>query len=150
EVGPYRVVAELTDGSARVEKGIHVFRRTVERLMAEVEVRGADEDGVAMIVPGGPLRGRVLVRTPSGTPVRGAMIDLRVRDGAEPVSLTTGDDGAAAFDLRAPAFLSGDVGSETLTAFVVHAAHGSITASARYLMARVRALVSLTARGGAI
>ena len=134
----------------RAERAIQVWRRTVERLLDEIELAGADEDGVAMVVPGAPLEGRVVVTTPSGTPVRGAAVELRVRPDAEPTTLTTGADGAASFDVRAPAYLAGDVGSQQLVARVVHPAHGTITASATYLMTRVAAVVSVTPRGGAL
>lgn len=149
EAGSYRVTAEV-GGEHQAARPIQVWRRTVERLLAEVQLRGADQDGVALVVPGARLRGQVWARTPSGTPVRGAAVELRVRPDAEPVQLVTGDDGAASFDVRAPAFLSGDVGRETITARIVHAAYGTITASADYLMARVRALVEVTPRGGAL
>lgn len=150
--GSYRVVAEVIDepGGPSATRNIEVWRRTVERLMAEVELRQADEDGVAMVRPGGQLLGRVVVRTPSGTPVRGATVELRVRADAQPTTLTTNAEGIAEFDVRAPTFLSGDVGRETLTARVVHAAYGTINASAGYLMARVPAIVSVTPRGGAL
>ncbi|MCZ7680931.1 MAG: MG2 domain-containing protein [Sandaracinaceae bacterium] len=151
EAGGYEVRAEVLDPpGAQASRSVQVWRRTVERILAEVELRAADRDGVALVAPSGPLRGRVWARTPSGTPIRGARVELRVRHDAEPVTLVTGDDGAAPFDVRAPAFLSGDVGRETLTARVVHPAYGTITASAGYLMARVRAVVDATARGGAL
>lgn len=150
EVGPYRVIAEVADGGPRATRQIQVWRRTVERLLGEIELRGADEDGVAMVAPGGRLRGRVLARTPSGTPVRGATVQLTVRPGAEPAELTTDADGAAAFDVAAPAYLSGDVGRQQLTARIVHRAHGTIETAASYLMARVPAVVELTPRGGAL
>lgn len=151
EAGAYRVVATLTDGAGpSATRNIQVWRRTVERLMAEIEIEHGDEDGLALVRPGGELRGRVLVRTPSGTPVRGATVELRVRPDAPPTTLDTGDDGTARFTLTAPAFLAGEVGRETLSARVVHAAYGTITASAGYLMARVPAIVSVSARGGAL
>jgi hypothetical protein len=147
--GHYRVVAQVTDGP-RAEIGVQVWERTVERLLAEVEIDGADEDDVTLVAPGGRLRGRVWARTPSGTPVRGANIELRVRSDAQPTQLVSGDDGSAPFDVRAPAFLSGDVGTQSLVARVVHPAHGTVVASATYLMARVAAVASATARGGAL
>ncbi|MCB9595733.1 MAG: hypothetical protein H6719_23630 [Sandaracinaceae bacterium] len=152
EAGQYRVRAEVlgAEGGPEVSRTIQVWRRTVERLMAEVELDRADEDGVALVRPGGPLAGRVIVTTPSGTPVRGATVELRARQGAAVTTLTTNGEGVAAFDLHAPSFLAGDVGSETVSARVVHTAYGTITASAGYLMARVPAVVSATARGGAL
>lgn len=149
--GHYEVRAEALDPPGpRAGRTVEVWRRTVERMLAEIELRGAGREGVALVAPGGPLRGRVWAHTPSGTPVRGAQVELRVRDGATPVRLVTGDDGAAPFDVRAPAFLGGDVGSETITARIVHPAYGAVTASAGYRMARVRAVVDATARGGAL
>lgn len=151
-VGAYRVRAEVVAPPAgpSTSRSIQVWRRTVERLLGEVELSGADEDGVALVAPGGRLRGRVIARTPSGTPVRGATVELRVRPGADPTTLTTGADGAAPFDVAAPAYLSGEVGTERLTARIVHPAHGTVSAAATYLMARVRAVVSVTPRGGAL
>ncbi|MFK7985224.1 MAG: MG2 domain-containing protein [Sandaracinaceae bacterium] len=150
EVGAYTVRARLADGSVAASRPIQVWRRTVERILAEIELRGRDEDGVAMVRPGGPLRGAVRVTTPSGTPIRGAQVDVRVRADAQPTTLTTNDEGLAPFDLRAPAFLSGEVGSEMLSARATHPAHGTLTVSTRYLVARVRAVVELTPRGGAL
>jgi len=152
EAGSYRVLAEVLgpERGPTAARSIQVWQRTVERVLARVEIDQADEDGVALVRPGGALDGRVVVRTPSGTPVRGAQVALRVRGGAEPTELTTDGAGVARFSLNAPAFLSGDVGSEQLTARVVHTAYGTITASARYLIARVPAVVSLTPRGGAL
>jgi hypothetical protein len=152
EVGMYRVLVEVPGDppGPRAERMVQVWRRTVERLLGEVELAGRDRDGVALVAPGGPLRGRVWARTPSGTPVRGATVEVRVRADAEPVELTTGPDGAAAFDLRAPSYLSGDVGRATLQARIVHPAHGTLVVTADYLMARVRALVEATPRGGAL
>jgi len=152
EAGAYRVQAEVIgdERGPSSTRNIQVWRRTVERLMATVELERADEDGVALVRPGGPLVGRVLVRTPSGTPVRNAAVELRVRSGAAPTSLTTDASGVAAFDLTAPAFLAGDVAQETITARAVHPAYGTITATATYLMARVPAVVSITPRGGAL
>lgn len=149
EAGQYQVLARVGPSLA-TSRSIQVWRRTVERLLGEVELRGQDEDGLALVVPGAQLRGTVWARTPSGTPVRGAAVELRVRPDAEPLRLTTGADGGARFEVRAPAFLSGDVGRETLTARIVHAAHGTIDASAPYLMARARAVVEVTPRGGAL
>lgn len=149
DVGAYRVRAEVSGGPRR-ETSIQVWRRTVERLLGEVEVTGRDRDGVSLVAPGGPLRGRVWARTPSGTPIRDAEVEVRVRADAEPLRLTTGADGSAAFELRAPALLAGDVGRETLQARIVHPAHGATAATADYLVARVRAVVSATARGGAL
>lgn len=152
EPGHYRVRAEVIgeEGGPEASRTVQVWRRTVERLLAEVELDRADEDGVSLVRPGGPLVGRVRVTTPSGTPVRGATVEVSVREGAPPTSLVTNGEGVAAFDLRAPAFLAGDVATQTLTARAVHSAYGTITASARYLMSRVPAIVSATARGGAL
>ncbi|MBX3271266.1 MAG: hypothetical protein KF729_13450 [Sandaracinaceae bacterium] len=152
EAGHHRVRAEVLgpEGGPEANRAIQVWRRTVERLLAEVVIDRADEDGVALVRPGGPLAGRVRVTTPSGTPVRGATVEVRVREGAAPVTLTTDAEGNAQFDLRAPSYLAGDVGSQVLDARAVHAAYGTITASARYLVARVPSVVGATARGGAI
>lgn len=151
EPGAYRVQAELLDAPGVVaQRVVQVWRRTVERLLGEIEVRGADDDGVALVAPGGTLRGRVIARTPSGTPVRGASVELRVQPGAAPITLDTGADGAARFEVSAPAFLSGEVGSQTMVARIVHAAHGTITVQTRYLMARTPVIVSATPRGGAL
>ncbi len=150
--GMYRVQAEVLgeERGPSATRAVEVWQRTFERLMATVELARADEDGVALVRPGGPLVGRVLVRTPSGTPVRDAAVELRVRDDASPVALSTDAEGVATFELRAPAFLAGEVARVTLSVRVVHAAYGTITASADYLMARVPAVVSATARGGAL
>ena len=152
EAGSYRVIAEVLGDppGPRTERTVQVWRRTVERLLGRIELLGADEDGVSMVAPGGRLRGRVVATTPSGTPVRDATVELRVRPDAPPTTLTTDDQGRAQFDVRAPTYLAGDVGSETLSARIVHAAHGTIVAQTGYLMARVRAVVSVTARGGAL
>lgn len=151
EPGPYRVHAELLDApGVTAQRGVQVWERTVERLLAEISLRGADDDGVALVGPGGTLRGRVVARTPSGTPVRGAHVELRVQPGAQPLTLTTGRDGAAAFEVTAPAFLSGEVSTQTMVARVVHAAHGTLTVQRTYLMARTPVIVSATPRGGAL
>ncbi|MEZ4338677.1 MAG: MG2 domain-containing protein [Sandaracinaceae bacterium] len=152
EAGHYRVRAVVLgeESGPEVSRSVQVWRRTVERLLAEVHIDRADEDGVALVRPGGPLAGRVEVTTPSGTPVRGASVEVRVREGAPPVELVTNGEGVAAFDLRVPTYLAGDVGSNTLTARATHSAYGTITASARYIVSRVPAVVSASARGGAL
>lgn len=150
--GAYFVTAQVSGDppGPSASRTIQVWRRTVERLLAEVQITNADEDGLAMVRPGGQLTGRVHVTTPSGTPVRGATVEIRVRPDADPVSETTDADGDAEFDLRAPSFLSGDVARTQLTARVVHPAHGTITASAAYILTRTTAVVSLTPHGGAL
>ncbi len=148
--GPYQVVAELEPSGPRAVRQVQVWRRTVERLLATIELTGADEETRAMVRPGGALRGRVRVTTPSGTPVRGAAVELRVRPGADPVALTTDAEGLAVFDVRAPAFLRGDVASETLIARAVHAAYGTIDATTPYVITRTPAVVTVTPAGGAL
>ncbi|MGE0784107.1 MAG: MG2 domain-containing protein [Sandaracinaceae bacterium] len=151
EPGSYTVLAEpIEPGGPTASRSIQVWRRTVERVQAEVRLEGADEDGVALLRPGGPLRGRVRVTTPSGTPIRGATVEVTPRADAEPTTLSTDANGDARFDLRAPSFLAGEVSREQLIARATHAAYGTIATSASYVLSRTPAVVSLSAEGGAL
>ncbi|MCC6876117.1 MAG: hypothetical protein IT378_17545, partial [Sandaracinaceae bacterium] len=132
------------------ERSIEVLRRTVERLLARVELAGGDDDHDAVVVPGQLLRGRVVVTTPSGTPIPNAQVELRVREDAPIEPLRTDAGGIATFASRAPSFLSGEVGHEQVLARIVHPAYGSVLASAPYLLVRVRALASATPESGAL
>lgn len=143
--GQWRVRAVVTDGGVAnpAEGSFNVTRRTVERLQATLEI---DQE---LVEPGGALSGRVRVTDPSGSAVRGATVELRPSSG-EALILQTDAEGIATFRTNAPAFLSGDVGSQTLVARVVHGAHGTITAAATYTVARVRWMVEATPGAGAL
>lgn len=143
--GQWTVSASMVDGglASRVERTIEVSRRTVERLQATIEI---DQE---LVRPSGTLSGRVVVRTPSGAAVRRARVELE-RGAGEPVIVETDAEGVARFSTRAPAFLSGDVATQTLEARVVHAAHGTIRASATYTITRVAWLVEATPEAGGI
>lgn len=142
--GDYTVRASVTNGVAGAQGVAHirVGRRTVERLAVTASL---DQEIVA---PSGALTGHVTVRTPSGAAVQGARVELRVRDRAEPMVVTTAEDGAAAFHLSAPAFLSGDVGQETLDVRAIHPAYGTLRIAASYVLARVEHTVAATPSGG--
>jgi len=143
--GSWRVRADVIEGGLAPEasRDIEVTRRTVERLQASVAL---DQD---LVQPGGELTGRVTVRSPSGSPVRGARVEIVVRGSSEPLVLTSGADGVAQFRTQAPAYLAGDVGGEQVEARVVHPAHGTIAARASYLLARIQWVVEATQAGGA-
>lgn len=144
--GSWQLQAELTDGghAPMADRYFEVTRRTVERLQASMEL---DQD---LVRPGERLTGRVTVRTPSGAPVRGARVEVRVRGASEPLVLRSNADGAAPFATQAPAFLSGEVATEMIEARVVHPAHGTIRAQASYLLARVQWRVEVTPEAGAV
>jgi hypothetical protein len=143
--GTYMLVARSADRELTTQRTIEVFQRTAERLLASVSL---DQE---MVLPGGALTGRVRVTAPSGSPVRGARVQLWLQAGrGEPVELVTDENGVAAIDGRAPSFLSGDVSSETILARVVHAAYGTITASAGYTLSRTRWQVEARAENGAL
>lgn len=143
--GSWRVVATVVDGGLAdaSERSITVTRRTVERIQASVEI---DQE---LVAPGEILSGRVVVRTPSGSAVRRARVELDRGDG-EPLILQTNAEGVAVFRTPAPAFLSGDVSRATLEVRVVHAAHGTIRASASYTISRVSWMVEATPSAGGL
>lgn len=144
--GSWQVRANVIDGgmAPQVNRHVEVTRRTVERLQASITL---DQD---MVRPGGELTGRVTVRTPSGSPVRGARVEIHIRGASEPIVRQTNADGVALFRGQAPAFLSGEMSFDQVEARVLHAAHGSIRARASYLMARVQWQVELTPAAGAV
>ena len=143
--GRWQVRAEVVDGglASPAEQTFLLTRRTVERLQATVEL---DQE---LVWPDGALTGHVVVRTPSGSAVRGAQIEL-VSGSAEPLRLATDAEGIARFETQAPAFLSGDVSTQSLEARVVHAAHGTIRATATYLLTRVNWMVEATPSAGGL
>jgi hypothetical protein len=143
--GQWTVRAAMVGGGIAqpAERAIEVSRRTVERLQASLAI---DQE---LVWPGGTLSGRVVVRTPSGAPVRRARVELE-RGTGEPLILETDAEGIARFSTQAPAFLSGDVATQTLEARVVHAAHGTIRASATYTVTRVAWMVEATPEAGGL
>lgn len=143
--GSWRVVATAIEGGLAdaAERSITVTRRTVERIQATVEI---DQE---LLRPGETLSGRVIVRTPSGSAVRRARVELD-RGDDDPLILETNAEGVAAFRTPAPTFLSGEVSRATLVARVVHAAHGTIRASASYTISRVSWMVEATPSAGGL
>jgi hypothetical protein len=148
-IGSYRVRAEVGGERFRreVTQGIQVFRRTVERLLATVEIDDADADGTALLRPGEPFTARVRVTTPSGNAVAGAQVRLARPFEGEAV---TGPDGVATLELRAPAVFGEAVTRGTVAARVSHPAYGETGAAAPVILARTPALVHLTPEGGAL
>lgn len=144
--GHYAVGAELVQSVATASAGrsVRVGRRTVERLLIETEL---DQ---SLVPPSGTLSGHVAVRTPSGTPVLGATVELRTAPDHEPTTLTTDAEGIARFRIQAPAFLSGDVSSQAVIVRVTHPAHGTLHSSKGYLLSRTQFLVTATAENGAL
>lgn len=120
-----------------------VGRRTVERLMATFTL----DQRVAS--PTGRLTGNVRVLTPSGTPVHGASVTVRVSEGVE-LNLQTRGDGRAALSFQAPAYLQGDMAAQQVVAQATHPAHGAASASARYMLARVPWRVQFRAENGGL
>lgn len=120
-----------------------VGRRTVERLMATFTL----DQRVA--APTGRLTGNVRVLTPSGTPVHGASVTVRVSEGVE-LNLQTRGDGRAAVSFQAPAYLQGDMAAQQVVAQATHPAHGAASASARYMLARVPWRVQFRAENGGL
>jgi hypothetical protein len=131
-------------GGVSAMRSFRVGRRTVERLFATLTL---DQQ---VVPPGAALSGRVAVRTPSGAPVRGARVVVRVAGRDEPITLESDGEGVAAFRTNAPAFLSGDSASMQVTATATHPAHGSIGAAASYTLARVEWLVSAAPAAGGL
>lgn len=140
--GGYSLRAHTENNDLQSARGIEIFQRTTERLMATIQL---DQE---MLAPGASLTGHVVVTTPSGSPVRGAQVELFIGD--EPVTLTTDTEGRAPIDAHAPSFLSGDSASQTIRARVFHAAYGTITATAAYTISRTRWRVEIRSENGAI
>ncbi|MFT5355478.1 MAG: hypothetical protein ACI9KE_002697, partial [Polyangiales bacterium] len=120
-----------------------VGRRTVERMMATFTL----DQRVA--APTGRLTGSVRVLTPSGTPIHGASVTVRVSEGVE-LTLETRGDGRAAVSFQAPAYLQGDMAAQQVVAQATHPAHGAASASARYMLARVPWRVQFRAENGGL
>ncbi|MCC7540261.1 MAG: hypothetical protein IT379_28845, partial [Deltaproteobacteria bacterium] len=144
--GTYAVEASVLGGgsSASATRHVRVGRRTVERLLAELELDRA------VVAPAARLRGTVRVRAPSGAPVRQARVLVRPADGAPTTEVRTDDAGEARFSVLAPAFLAGDSAPAVAFARVVHAAYGTVETRAPYTLARVPWTVSAVAHGGAL
>ncbi|MDQ3037452.1 MAG: MG2 domain-containing protein, partial [Myxococcota bacterium] len=138
-------VTSAEPGTIEAARSIDVVRRTVERLAVSVTLERE------LIEPGGALRGTVEVKTPSGTPVRGARVLVSVGDDdAPPLELVTDDDGLARIDAQAPSFLAGEVSVMHVVARVTSAAYGTLAASAPYTLARTRWLVAATPEAGGL
>jgi hypothetical protein len=143
--GRYAVHVASDETIPPVLRSIEVFERTVERLAVAVELEER------LVAPGAPLRGTVRVTTPSGTPVRGASVELYASGDFEtPVALVTGADGTARIDTPTPAYLSGDVLSISCAVRVSHPAYGAASAAAPYLLARTAYLVEATPEAGGL
>jgi len=145
--GMYTLSAQALDGVAMANAAIavRVGRRTVERLLVTATL---DQ---ALVPPSGTLSGRVSVRTPSGSAVRGARVEVRVAGGrSEPIVLETDGEGLARFRTTAPAFLSGDVATQSVDVRAIHPAHGTLRTVATYQLARVEWVVAATAAAGAL
>jgi hypothetical protein len=144
--GAWQVSAAVVGdpGGVSASRGFRVGRRTVERLLAKLDL---DRE---LVSPGEELRGQVSVRTPSGAPVRGAHVVVRIDGREEPVTAESDADGVAAFRATAPAFLSGDSARMSVRATVTHPAHGSIGVVGTYTLARVAWLVSAEPAAGAL
>jgi hypothetical protein len=143
--GSYVLDVRSEDHELHIVRTLEVFQRTAERLLAAITL---DQE---MVLPGGAITGAVRVTTPSGSPVRGARVSLWMESGrGEPIELTTDENGLARIDLRAPAFLSGEVSRETMQARVVHPAYGTIGATAGYTLSRTRWQVTARAETGAL
>lgn len=144
--GSYRVQArvESATSGAVASRDVRVARRTVERLLVTTTL---DQEVVA---PGGAVTGRVVVTTPSGAPVVSARVEIRTTSGEEPTVVRTDREGVARIDVHAPAYLSGDVGTQTIDVRVVHAAHGTLRTVTTYLMSRVAWVIEATPQSGGL
>jgi hypothetical protein len=143
--GSYALTVASDETIYPATRYIEVFQRTTERIMATIAL---DQD---LVIPGGHLTGAVRVLSPSGSPVRGATVELYPSsDYPTPIVVTTGADGRAPFEATAPTYLSGDVATVTAYARIVHPALGTITAYAGYTMARTAFLVSATPEAGGL
>lgn len=143
--GNYRITVSSDETIPPVVRSIEVFTRTLERLTLSVELT------TRLVSPGGHVRGTVRVSTPSGTPVRGAAVEVFASgDFSTPTTLTTGRDGTAELDVIAPAYLSGDTLALSAFARVTHASYGTAVASAPYMLARTAFLVDATPEAGGL
>ncbi|MCC7538263.1 MAG: hypothetical protein IT379_18705, partial [Deltaproteobacteria bacterium] len=144
--GSYPVEVTVLGGgsTASAARVVRVGRRTVERLLAEIELERA------VVAPASRLRGSVTVRAPSGAPVRQARVLVRPASNAATTEVRTDDDGIARFAVLAPAFLPGDSAPAMVFARVVHPAYGTLETSAPYTLARVPWTVNAVSQGGAL
>jgi hypothetical protein len=143
--GPLPVTAELRDAwGTRATTVVRIGRRTVERLMAEARV---DQPVVA---PGGRVTGSVAVRTPSGSPVRGARVEIRLPGVAQPVLVETDVQGLARFAINAPAYLAEPIEPLTMDVRVAHRAHGTVRTATTVTMARVPYGIEAVAGAGGL
>ena len=143
--GMYTVTAQTGDTwTANQAVTVRVGRRTVERLMAVARV---DQEIVA---PSARVTGRVTVRTPSGSPVRNATVEIRLGAETPPVTARTDAEGIAAFSLSAPAYMASDIESQMLDVRVVHRAYGTVRTAASFTMARVPFAIEATASAGGV
>lgn len=143
--GHYRALVRVDDSVANAQRvlGFQVARRTVERLFVDVEI----DDRI--VAPGGQLKGSVSVTTPSGTPVAGASVVVSAT-GIETQNLRTGNDGRAALDFAAPAYLAGDMEQRALSVRVEHPAHGALHTASAFMLSRVTWRVLASAEAGGL
>lgn len=144
--GQYAVIATIESGgtATTVTKQFRVGRRTVERVMLSAQLEQN------FVRPAGTLRGRVSVRTPSGAPIRNARVEIRIEGRDEPFVFQTDSVGIAAFEVQAPAYLSGDVAEQNLDIRAIHPAHGALRTLAPYRLTRAPYSVSMTESNGAL
>lgn len=121
-----------------------VGTRTWERVMATLEVEPRE------VAPHARAVARLSVTTPSGAPVTGARVELTV-DGSSNYTGTTGADGRAEIEIRAPAYLVHETGVVSVRAQITHPAHGSVEAFGTMRLAVPLALsIELVPRHGAL
>lgn len=113
-------IALRIEGQLQQRATFRVGTRTSERLFATVETPDA------AVTPGASTTVSVSVTTPSGAPVSGATVRLTIED--EVLTGSTGDDGVARLEVRAPAHFEHRSGHVSVQAEVEHPAHGAVTA----------------------
>lgn len=139
--GPLALDVEL-DGELRV-LGARIGERTYARLLADARL----EPG--LVTPGGSFVVEVRVTTPSGAPVPGAAVAVRVERGAEHSGVTD-QDGVARVSATAPAYMDGDARSVPVVCEARHPALGSASAHAvLHLGVPLAASIHATSRLGA-
>ncbi|MEO0325049.1 MAG: alpha-2-macroglobulin family protein, partial [Myxococcota bacterium] len=142
--GTYTLSVRGTDGlpALQVDQPFQVGRRTVERLAVSVRVEPA------VVRPGASVRALVRVSTPSGTPVRGARVELTHAGNTR--QATTDAEGRVVATFDAPTFVAGDVQPVLVTVNARHQSYGALRAAGRYTVARVDHQVEAQPEGGAL
>lgn len=129
-------------GDVSATRSVQVGQRTVERMLLDVEVARP------VVPPGAAITGTARVHTASGAPIAGATVAVHAAGNV--VTYQSDAEGLVQFSVLAPAFLSGDVETQSIEVRAEHPAYGMRRESKPVVVARSPFQISVVAHGNAL